>query len=77
MAVKLPVGFQATGISAGLKPSGKLDLGAIVSDYDLHWALASTENMLKAPCVSRNRARYASHKGVRGIIVNSGNAQLC
>ena len=72
--MKLPVGFQATGISAGLKPSGKLDLGAIVSDYDLHWALASTENMLKAPCVSRNRARYASHKGVRGIIVNSGNA---
>ena len=72
--MKLPIGFQAAGVSAGLKTSGKLDLGAIVSDYDLHWALASTENALKAPCVSRNRARYASQKSVRGIIVNSGNA---
>ena len=72
--MKLPLGFQAAGVSAGIKPSGKLDLAALVSDYPLHWALQSTENMLKAPCVSRNRARHASGKPVMGIVVNSGNA---
>jgi len=72
--MKLPVGFKAGGISAGIKESGKLDLGLIVSEYPLNWALAATTNRLKAPCVSRNKGRYGSGKKVKAIVVNSGNA---
>ena len=30
--MKLPEGFSASGVACGLKPSGNLDLGMIVSD---------------------------------------------
>ena len=72
--MRLPKGFQAAGIKAGLKPSGKLDLGVIYSRYPLYWALLSTENTFRAPCVSRNRARFTSEQPVNGVVVNSGNA---
>ncbi len=72
--MKLPQGFKAAGIKAGLKPSGKLDLGLIYSDYPLAWAFMGTTNQLQAACVKRNRARFSSGDPVHGIIVNSGNA---
>ena len=72
--MRLPKGFQTAGIKAGLKPSGKLDLGVIYSRYPLYWALLSTENTFRAPCVSRNRARFTSEQPVNGVVVNSGNA---
>ena len=72
--MKLPQGFQAAGVTAGLKASGKPDLGVIVADTPLTWALMSTENSLKAACVTRNRARYSSNRAVYGVVVNSGNA---
>lgn len=72
--MKLPVGFKAAGISAEIKESGKLDLGLILSEYPLDWALVSTTNRLKAPCVSRNNGRYSTGKKIRAIVVNSGNA---
>ena len=74
MAVKLPQGFQAAGVTAGLKASSKPDLGVIVSQTPLVWAFTSTENRLRAACVSRNRARYSSDRLVHGVVVNSGNA---
>ncbi len=61
-------------MSAGLKASGKPDLGVIFSETPLVWALTSTENRLRAACVSRNRARYSSDRLVHGVVVNSGNA---
>jgi glutamate N-acetyltransferase / amino-acid N-acetyltransferase len=72
--MKLPVGFQASGLSAGIKESGKPDLGVIYSPYPLYWAFTSTENTLKAACVSRNRSRFTSLQPVHAVIVNSGNA---
>ncbi|MGL4610972.1 MAG: bifunctional glutamate N-acetyltransferase/amino-acid acetyltransferase ArgJ [Trueperaceae bacterium] len=72
--MKLPVGFQTSGLSSGIKESGKPDLGVIYSPYPLHWAFTSTENALKAPCVSRNRSRYTSKQPVHAVLVNSGNA---
>ncbi len=68
------MGFEIAGITAGLKASGKPDLGLIHSPYPLAWAIATTTNMVKAPCVSRNRSRFTSGAPVRGLIVNSGNA---
>ncbi len=72
--MKLPVGFQAGGIASGIKESGKPDLGIIYSPYELYWAFMSTENALKAPCVSRNRSRFTSKQSVQAVLVNSGNA---
>jgi glutamate N-acetyltransferase / amino-acid N-acetyltransferase len=72
--MKLPYGFRASGVRAGIKPSGKPDLALLVGDEPLAWALASTENLVKAPCVVRNRARAASDQPVRALLVNAGNA---
>ncbi len=72
--MKLPRGFRSAGIAAGIKESGKPDLGLIVSDEPLAWAMTSTENLVKAPCVTRNRARHAADHPVRALVVNAGNA---
>ncbi len=72
--MKLPLGFRAAGLSAGLKRSGRPDLALLVGDAPLVWALTSTENLVRAPCVVRNRARAAAEGPVRAVVVNSGNA---
>jgi glutamate N-acetyltransferase / amino-acid N-acetyltransferase len=72
--MKLPTGFRVAGIVAGLKQSGRPDLGLVVGDEPLGWAMVSTENLVKAPCVQRNRSRLASRESVRALVVNSGNA---
>ena len=72
--MKLPLGFRTAGVAAGIKQSGKPDLGMIVSDEPLVWAMTSTENLVKAPCVTRNRARHAADHPVRALVVNAGNA---
>lgn len=72
--MKLPTGFRAAGVRAGIKPSGKPDLGLVVSDEPMAWAIATTRNLVRAPCVTRNRARAASELAVRALVVNAGNA---
>ncbi len=72
--MKLPLGFRSAGIAAGIKQSGKPDLGLITSDEPLVWAMVATENLVKAPCVTRNRARHAADHPVRALVVNAGNA---
>lgn len=70
----LPIGFTVAGIRAGLKRSGKPDLGAIYSSEPLAWALTGTTNVVRAISVDRNRERYESDEKVRAVFVNSGNA---
>ncbi len=72
--MKLPQGFRTAGISAGLKRSGKRDLGLIVADAPLNWALVATTNLVHAACVARNRELFASDEPVQALIINSGNA---
>jgi len=72
--MKLPLGFRTAGVAAGIKRSGRPDLGLIVGDEPLAWALVGTENLVKAPCVTRNRARHAALHPVRALVVNAGNA---
>src|SRR5690606_11025146 len=72
--MRAPRGFEGSGVTAGIKESGRPDLGLIYSPLPLAWALVSTTNLVKAPCVSRNRARYAAGTPVRALVVNSGNA---
>ena len=72
--MRAPRGFELAGITAGIKESGRSDLGLIYSPHPLAWALVSTSNLVKAPCVSRNRSRFAAETYVRAVVVNSGNA---
>jgi glutamate N-acetyltransferase/amino-acid N-acetyltransferase len=72
--MKLPTGFEVSGTSAGIKPSGKADLGLIYSPHPLAWAMVATRNLVRAPCVARNHARFVTDQPVHALIVNSGNA---
>src|SRR5690606_10404157 len=72
--VRVPHGLEGSGVTAGIKESGRSDLGLIYSPRPLAWALVSTNNVVKAPCVARNRARYSGNSPVRALVVNSGNA---
>lgn len=72
--MRLPQGFRTAGISAGLKRSGKRDLGLILADAPLNWALVSTTNVVHAACVARNRELQAAGGQVQALVINSGNA---
>ncbi len=72
--MRVPAGFQAAGVSAGLKRSGRPDIGLIYAERPLTWAFTGTTNLVQAPCVTRNRAVYAEGGAVRAVVVNSGNA---
>jgi len=70
----LPQGFRAAGVACGLKESGRLDLGLVVSDAeDTTSAMRFTASgVLAAPVlVSRDRTR---NDAIRAVVVNSGNA---
>ncbi len=72
--MKLPQGFRTSGISAGLKRSGKRDLGLILGAEPLSWGMVSTTNLVYAANVGRNRELYATGEKVRALLINSGNA---
>ncbi len=72
--MRLPQGFRTAGISAGLKRSGKRDLGLILADEPLNWAFVSTRNLVRAACVDRNRSLFAAGGKVQALVINSGNA---
>lgn len=72
--MSVPRGFQLAGITAGIKKSGRPDLGVVYSDAPLAWAYSATTNAVAAPCVTRDRALHAAGGPVRALVVNSGNA---
>ncbi|MBI5309877.1 MAG: bifunctional glutamate N-acetyltransferase/amino-acid acetyltransferase ArgJ [Actinobacteria bacterium] len=70
----LPGGFRAGGIAAGIKPSGKLDFGLVVSDSQQTTSAARfTVSSAPAPPVQVCRTRVEL-SAIRAVIVNSGNA---
>jgi glutamate N-acetyltransferase / amino-acid N-acetyltransferase len=73
VSVTYPAGFRAAGISAGLKPSGRPDLGLLVADGACEAAGLFTTNALAAAPVVLGRQRLAAG-GVRAVLVNSGQA---
>ncbi|HET8953483.1 MAG TPA: bifunctional glutamate N-acetyltransferase/amino-acid acetyltransferase ArgJ, partial [Solirubrobacteraceae bacterium] len=70
----LPQGFRAAGVACGLKPSGGLDLGLLVSDApDTTSAARFTRSgVLAAPVLlTQERSRLDA---LRVVIANAGNA---
>jgi len=74
MSVTAPRGFRASGITAGLKPSGTKDLALVVNDGPDH-ASASvfTSNRCKANPVLWSQ-EVAKDGVVRAVVLNSGGA---
>ncbi len=75
--VTSPRGFRAAGVTAGLKRSGRPDLALLFSDRPARAAGAFTSNRFAAAPVEYDRALLARKAPVRGVVVNSGNANAC
>jgi glutamate N-acetyltransferase/amino-acid N-acetyltransferase len=74
VSVTFPRGFQAAGITAGLKPSGRPDLALLVADQPCEAAGLFTTNAYPAAPVKLSRSRLAAGGKVKGVLVNSGDA---
>lgn len=73
----IPRGFSYSSAACGLKKSG-LDLGLIVSETPAIGAAVFTSNLVKAaPVVASQLHLKKARTKMRGIIVNSGNANCC
>jgi glutamate N-acetyltransferase / amino-acid N-acetyltransferase len=71
----LPKGFKFSAVTAGIKASGKSDLALILAEPGSTAAAMFTRNLVVAAPVQVGRAAIAATRGrVRGVIVNSGNA---
>lgn len=72
----MPNGFRYSGITCGIKSSGKPDLALIVGDGPLVAAGVYTTNQVVAAPVTLCRSRTPS-SSTRAVIINSGNANAC
>jgi glutamate N-acetyltransferase/amino-acid N-acetyltransferase len=72
--VTAPKGFRASGIKAGLKPSGAPDLALILSDVDAIAAGVFTTSQVRAACVDYCRQKLQAKSVARAILCNAGQA---
>ena len=76
-ASDIPRGFSFAAAQCGLKRS-RLDLGILISETPAAAAAVFTTNRVVAAPVLASRAHLKKSRGrMRGIIVNSGNANCC
>jgi glutamate N-acetyltransferase/amino-acid N-acetyltransferase len=73
VSVTFPRGFRASGVTAGMKPSGRPDLGLVVADGEASAAGLFTTNAFAAAPVELSRRRLAGGRA-RAVVVNSGQA---
>ena len=77
MSVTAAAGFRASGIAAGLKSSGGLDLALVVNDGPSDVAAGVfTSNRVKAAPVLWTQQILADHRA-RAVVLNSGGANAC
>jgi glutamate N-acetyltransferase / amino-acid N-acetyltransferase len=77
MSVTTPRGFRASGVTAGLKTSGRPDVALVVNDGpDHHAAAVFTGNRVEAAPVTWSRTAVADGR-VDAVVLNSGGANAC
>lgn len=77
MSVTFPRGFRASGVTAGLKASGKSDVALVVNDGPRHDAAAVfTRNRVQAAPVLWSRQAVADGR-LDAVVLNSGGANAC
>lgn len=75
--VHLPLGFRASGVTAGLKASGSPDLALVVNDGpDHHAAAVFTTNRVEAAPVTWSRQVVRDGRA-DAVVLNSGGANAC
>ncbi|MDY6806278.1 MAG: bifunctional ornithine acetyltransferase/N-acetylglutamate synthase [Cyanobacteriota bacterium] len=72
--VTAPRGYQAAGITAGLKPSGAPDLAVIISEVEAIAAGVFTTSQVRAACVDYCRQRLEAKPNAKAILCNAGQA---
>jgi glutamate N-acetyltransferase/amino-acid N-acetyltransferase len=72
----LPIGFKFSGVTCGIKASGKRDLALIKSDVPAVAAGVYTQNVVRAASIDWNR-QVTPTASLSSIVVNSGNANAC
>lgn len=75
-AYPAPEGYRYAASASGLKKSGRLDLGLIVSQAPAQCAGVFTRNKVIAAPLQISRPRIAKGQ-CQAILVNSGNANAC
>jgi len=76
--ITAPQGFQAAGITAGLKPSGNPDLSLLLAPAGAACAGTFTTSLLRAGCVDLCAQRLQASGGqARAVLTNSGHANAC
>ncbi|KRE38036.1 N-acetylglutamate synthase [Janibacter sp. Soil728] len=74
MSTTTPAGFRASGVTAGLKASGRSDVALVVNDGpDHHVAAVFTTNRVEAAPVTWSRQVVADGRA-DAVILNSGGA---
>ncbi|MCD0444690.1 bifunctional glutamate N-acetyltransferase/amino-acid acetyltransferase ArgJ [Glycomyces sp. A-F 0318] len=77
MTVTTPKGFQASGVTAGLKPSGRPDVALVVNDGPLQVAAGRfTGNRVKAAPVKWSQ-QVLTYGRLKAVVLNSGGANAC
>lgn len=75
--VTAPVGFQATGLYAGIKKGNKKDMALVYSKVPAVAAGVYTTNVVKAAPVKWDKLVTDESPYVQAIVVNSGVANAC
>src|ERR1041384_5119709 len=70
-------GFRAAALAAGIKPSGRPDLGIWASDVPCVAAATFTQNTFPAAPVVLSRERVQAHARAQAVVFNAGNANAC
>jgi glutamate N-acetyltransferase/amino-acid N-acetyltransferase len=74
--ITAPIGFRASGVSAGIKKQGK-DVAVIYSETLANAAAVFTTNAVKAAPVLWSQRTLQGKLTAQAIVINSGNANAC
>jgi glutamate N-acetyltransferase / amino-acid N-acetyltransferase len=72
-----PLGFQAASATCGLKVSGKSDIGILSIEKGANAFGVFTKNQFAAAPVIHSKNILSENIVLRGVVVNSGNANAC
>jgi glutamate N-acetyltransferase / amino-acid N-acetyltransferase len=70
-------GFRFAGAASGIKKSGGKDLGLVMAERPATTAAVFTQNRVKAAPVRLSAEHLRGRARMRGVVVNSGNANAC
>jgi glutamate N-acetyltransferase/amino-acid N-acetyltransferase len=76
MTVTAAKGFRASGVAAGLKSTGALDVALVACDREASLAAVFTTNRVSAAPVVVSR-EVAARGRARAVVLNSGGANAC